>query len=107
MENILIFLCTVMLYGGAFCVFAPLGRPKKWAFSIALISLLSLPININGNVFTVIGNAKSEKSVYSVFSLYQHAGEDAVTIFSLAGYQKTGRNALTFVGVSVGQTADG
>lgn len=41
---------------------------------LAIIALLCLPLNINGNVFTVLGNAESPKNAYSVFSLYQKAG---------------------------------
>ena len=90
---------------------------KEWA----LIAVLFLPLNINGNVFTVFGSGVSDKSFYSVFSVYQEAegdavavlgsldqeaGRDAESFVGLVGYQKAGRNALLIIGISGYQKAD-
>ncbi|KKT82204.1 MAG: hypothetical protein A3B99_03545 [Candidatus Yanofskybacteria bacterium RIFCSPHIGHO2_02_FULL_44_12b] len=98
---------------------AVLGRRnfwKKWA----LISLLFLPLNINGNVLTVFGSGVSDKDFYSAFSVYQRANNDVVSIFGglwqesgrdvevlagLVGYQKAGRNASLMLGISGYQKA--
>lgn len=70
------------------------------------LAFLCLPVNINGNIFTVFGNAVSEKSVYSVWSFYQEAKEDAGSIFGLTAYQKAGRDALIAFGLVGYQKAE-
>ena len=66
--------------------------------------LLALPIDIGGNVFTIAGNAVAEKNIYSLFSVYQQAGQDAVTGLGLA-YQRAGQNAVTGLGLAIYQKA--
>ena len=109
MENLGLFVLTTLVYSGVWCY---LKRPNGllgYARRAGLMALLCLPININGNVFTVLGNAVSEKSVFSLCSLYQKAEKDAGTIIGLSGYQSAGQNAVTFIGLSgyqkAGQTA--
>ncbi len=53
-----------------------------------MATFIALPINIGGNVFTIAGNAVAEKNVYSIFSVYQKAGQNAVTLIGLAPYQR-------------------
>ncbi len=100
MENILLFAGTVIIYYLIlFIVFYEkpvLCTPQ--VKRIALIALLALPINIGGNVFTIAGNAVAEKSIYSIFSFYQKAGQDAFTVMGFP-YQKAGRNAVTIFGI--------
>lgn len=105
MENILLFVLTVFLYSAIWIWLSPPGSFGKYVKRVALIALLSVPININGRVFTVIGNAAGEKSVFSVFSLYQRADGDAVTFLGLSGYQRAGNNAVTGAGISGYQRA--
>lgn len=50
--------------------------------------LLCIPFNYNGDIYTVLGNAKSENNIYSVMSFYQNAKGEAFSFFSIAGYQK-------------------
>lgn len=73
---------------------------------LGLVALLCLPLNINGNVFTVLGNVHSTgvKNAYSVFSLYLNAENNA---YSLLGpmYQKTGRDAVAVIGFFNNQIA--
>ena len=102
MENILLFAITVGIYSFIWFLFTdPVGW-KKQVRRMALVALLVLPINIGGNVFTFAGNATAEKSIYSIFSLYQKAEQNATTIIGLA-YQKTGQNAVTFAGLAYQQ----
>src|SRR3989344_2961544 len=99
MENILLFAITVGIYSFIWFLFTdPVGW-KKQVRRMALVALLVLPINIGGNVFTFAGNATAEKSIYSIFSLYQKAGRDAVTAVGLT-YQKAGRDAVTAAGLT-------
>lgn len=105
-ENISFWVGSVILY--SFVWFLWDSAPPflgKWLKRTALIALLCLPININGNVFTVMGNATSEKSVYALFSIYQKAGQNAFTFFGLSGYQNAGQNAAIVVGLSGYQKA--
>ncbi len=105
MENIILFAVSVLLYCVLWFGFL---RPKsgvECAKRIALIAVLCIPFNINGNVFTVMGNATAERSIYSFFSLYQKADHDAVTVLGLTGYQQAGNNALTGIGLAAYQQA--
>ena len=108
MENILLFAVTLTLYSLVMgCVIMTLNK-FSWARFIkgtALMALLALPFNIGGNVFTIAGNATAEKSVYSLFSLYQQAGQDAVTGIGLA-YQQAKQDAVTGIGLAVYQKAE-
>ena len=105
MENILLFAVTLTLYSLVMgCVIMTLNK-FSWARFIkgtALMALLALPFNIGGNVFTIAGNATAEKSVYSLFSLYQQAGQDAVTGIGLA-YQQAKQDAVTIIGLAYQQ----
>lgn len=67
---------------------------------IFIMTLLCMPINIGGSIFTVLGNAQSEKNIYAILSLYQNAKEDAVSLVNLGGYQKAGGVAMTLLGAS-------
>ncbi|OGD25618.1 hypothetical protein A2819_02605 [Candidatus Azambacteria bacterium RIFCSPHIGHO2_01_FULL_40_24] len=105
MENILLFAFTVAIYSFVWFFFTdPIGW-KKQVKRMALVALLALPFNIDGNVFTIAGNATAEKSVYSVLSLYQRAEQNAVTLFGLAGYQKAGQDVETGIGLAGYQQA--
>jgi len=109
MENLALWLlatvgCSLVALIYYFCV------PESYNFrrtckTIALIALLTLPVNVNGYVFTIAGNAVGEKGVYSLFSLYQKSDGSVVTFIGLLGYQEAGHAALTFVGVSGYQRA--
>lgn len=77
------------------------------------------PFNMNGNIYTVFGSAKSEGNIYSVFSpyqsgkntfalvgsFYQQAENDAIVFLGLAGYQKAGNDAAVFIGLAGRQQA--
>ena len=104
MENIFLFITSVAVYWSAWFFYSATSL-KGYAKRAVLLALLCLPVNINGNVFTVAGNAVSEKSVYSVLSFYQDAGHNAITILSLLGYQNAGHNAITGIGISLYQNA--
>ncbi|MDO8676751.1 MAG: hypothetical protein Q7K16_03865 [Candidatus Azambacteria bacterium] len=100
MENILIFAVTAAVYYFVWFFFTdPVGW-KKQINRIALVAFLTLPLNIDGNVFTVIGNATSEKNVYSLSSVYQKAEKDTFTLISLLGTQRAGQDAITIIGFS-------
>ncbi|OGM99226.1 MAG: hypothetical protein A2915_02850 [Candidatus Yanofskybacteria bacterium RIFCSPLOWO2_01_FULL_41_34] len=108
MQNIINFSLTTILHFIIWLIFSMRGlhvkRKPKYAKEFAIVALLCLPLNINGNVFTVLGNASSSNNIYSIFSLYQKADQDA---FSLLGgiYQEAGYDATTFLGFEVYQKA--
>lgn len=104
MTNLIIFGVTVVLY---YAVSLVVKRPesiKNYFTRFILLAFLCMPININDNIFTVIGNATSEKNIYSIASLYQKAEKDAVAIVA-AGYQKAGQDAVILWGVAGDQQA--
>lgn len=106
MENIWLFIVTVTVYSLVMCcVILPDFNWSRFIKNTAIIALLVLPLNIGGNVFTIAGNVVSEKSVYSIFSLYQKAGQNAITLLSLTGYQQAGLNAVNFIGLTGYQKA--
>lgn len=83
----------------AYAIHSPV---KRWV----LIAVLTLPINIGGNVFTVMGNGHAEKSFFSIASMYQVASNDANNALSLFGYQRAGDTAFTLMGIPAWQTGD-
>jgi len=101
MDNIWFFLITVSVYSAIAISFGDYIRVslKKFFKVIVTAMLLALPIDIGGNVFTIAGNAVAEKNIYSLFSVYQQAGQDAVTGLGLA-YQRAGQNAVTGLGLA-------
>ena len=122
MENLVLFAATTLVYLGVWCwvVKRPDGL-VEYAKRTAVMALLCAPFNINGRVFTILGNSVSERGNFAVCSLYQKArgnalsifgpfnfqsaGRDAVTIIGLSGYQSARQNALTFIGLSGYQSA--
>jgi hypothetical protein len=110
MENLWIFAVTLVLYslvlyfGVTYLVVKPISI-KMGLKRLALLALLCLPLDINGYVFTVIGNGVGQKGIYSFCSLYQKTKGDALTMISLAGYQNAGRDAVTLIGITGYQNA--
>jgi len=106
MENIWLFLLSVWVYSAVWGLIQTPPLPlKKLLKAVALIALLCLPLNIDGHVFTVIGNAKGEKGVYSLCSFYQESKGNVFTIVGVGGYQKAGRDAATLIGLAGYQKA--
>lgn len=111
MDNTLLFAVTVVAYSVIWALFDAITDepiPFRQGLTVkrmAWMMILCLPVNINGNLFTVIGNAKSSRDIYSVGSLYQKATGDAVTMLG-AGYQRAGRDAINTMGLAGYQNAD-
>ncbi len=106
MKNIALFAVTVPGYFGLWWWLG--GAPEEvsgYAFQLGILALLCAPWNINGNIWTVLGNAESEKSIYSLCSLYQKAGKHAVTIIGVSSQQHAERNAVMGIGISFLQNA--
>src|SRR3989338_6635158 len=105
MDNIWFFLITVSVYSAIAISFGDYIRVslKKFFKVIVTAMLLALPIDIGGNVFTIAGNAVAEKNIYSLFSVYQQAGQDAVTGLGLEIYQKAGRGARVPISIALYQ----
>ena len=101
MENILLFLLTVAVYSTVICWFFR-NDWTRYIKRLAFVALLALPINIGGNVFTIAGNAVAEKNIYSLFSFYQRAGQNASTGCGLT-YQQARQNAMTIFGLAYQQ----
>lgn len=130
MENIWLFLLTVFAYWmGWWAITSDYG----WEFAesklkaLSIIAALAMPFNIDGNVFTVAGNAVAEDSIYSVFSIYQKAEKgtavvvfptfsvqeapgpngNAISLFGISAYQKAGNLALNGAGINLHQESEG
>lgn len=110
MENIALWISTVIIYLSVWLEVSRMNN-HEWPKSkrsilkiLALLAVLCLPINVGGSdIFTIAGNASSSGSVYSIASLYQNAGKDAVSLLGLLTCQKAGRNSVIVLGVSVCQ----
>lgn len=105
-QNILLFFASVIGYfflWGLWEIYrAYKGYPehtvKRNLLTLATIALLCIPFTINGNVYTVIGNARSENSIYSVFSAYQDAKKNAFAVFGV-GYIGGDKDAVEAIGI--------
>jgi len=105
MTNLMLFALTTLTYFAIWCRLEKSRGLAGYAKKACLTALLCIPFNINGNIWTVLGNAESEKSIYSLCSLYQKAKNEAVTLIGLAGYQSAGQDAVTIFGFSGYQSA--
>lgn len=107
LSNLILFFITVVGYFFLLSVSCPAKSKRQIAARLCILALLSAPFNIGGNIFTVLGNALSEKSVYSVTSVFQDAKKgDAITLFSPFGFQYAEKgSALTLFGVVADQRA--
>ena len=99
------FVLTTLTYFAIWCRLEKSRGLAGYAKKACLTALLCIPFNINGNIWTVLGNAESEKSIYSLCSLYQKAKNEAVTLIGLAGYQSAGQDARTDIGLAGYQSA--
>ena len=103
MTNLLLFVLTVAAYLATSCMVDMLEHKNTTKHTVRTrlvwLAFLCVPFNINGHVFTVLGNATSEKNILSICSLYQKAGRDTINIFGLAGYQKAGRDTANIFGL--------
>ncbi|MDP2593917.1 MAG: hypothetical protein Q8P36_01075 [bacterium] len=125
MVNLLLWVLTIVGYSAVVLIGLEIAQKctfRRTCQTIALIALLTLPVNISGHVLTIGGNAVGEKGVYSLFSLYQKTGGDAMTVIGISGYQqaehdaavgigisgyqKAGHDAMTFIGISGYQQAE-
>lgn len=106
MKNLVLFVVTVTGYFGAWWYIggAPEGA-SDYALRLGILALLSAPWNINGNIWTIIGNAESEESIFALFSFYQKAENDTLAVFGLLLYQDAGEDAYLVMGVSIWQSA--
>src|SRR3989338_8618180 len=105
MKNLALFVATVAGYFGIWWYFG--GAPEGfsgYAMRLGILALLSAPFNVKGTIWTVLGNAESEKSIYSLFSLYQKAGQHAFMFCGVAFYQRAGAQTETPYGLAVIQT---
>ncbi|MDD5290182.1 MAG: hypothetical protein PHT40_03240 [Patescibacteria group bacterium] len=101
MNNFFWFLLSTIVFSGIwYLIKKPKG--KKLLKSVVIISLLSVPYNINNTIITPLGSGQG-KNIFSLFSLYQRAdktsysmlggiyqrsNECSFAIFNLFGYQK-------------------
>lgn len=115
MENISLFVTSIIIYflvteiyePTSFFLFFDVFDVSRGLKKLGIIALLCLPINIDGNVFTVAGNAVAEKNIFSVFSFFQEAKNgSAVSILGIGNVQIVEKNALTFLGFPFYQRAN-
>jgi hypothetical protein len=102
MVNIILFVISVSLYYVAynlarrFLLYNPMTVTKNMKV-LAIITLLCIPLNVNGNIFTVLGNAHG-RNVISILSFYQKAEQDIFSISGFLNYQDAGNDAVILVG---------
>ena len=107
MTNLLWLLVSVSVYSFIFWL---VSKSKDFSFQkrvthTFVITLLCIPFNLNGDIYTVFGSAKNEEGgVYSIFSLYQESNLDTVSILGSI-YQKADGNAFIMLGISGYQEA--
>ena len=103
-ENIVLFTTSVLVYTVAYFTvgifyFRTLLTVRKILKIMFIFALLCLPLNINGHVLTIAGNAVGEQGVFSLFSFYQKAENGAaVSILSIFNSQIAKRDALSVIG---------
>jgi len=98
-----VYLCYGHYNGTALLDSISLGKNMKY---LAVIALLALPVNNNGHVFTVFGNAVGEKGVYSIAPFYQKSDGDVVAVLAPLTYQESSKgNAFAIVGIPSYQSA--
>ncbi len=105
MENLTFFLLgsiTVLLVSGAISRKYESKVPKflkKLRNRVIVSVVLTMPLNIGGNVFQIIGYGTSNGKMFSVISFYQEAKGTAGSIIAF-GYQKSKtKNTATVVGI--------
>lgn len=106
MKNLALFVLTVAGWFGAWWYIG--GTPEgagEYLFRLGILAFLSVPFNINGNIWTVLGNAESEGSIYSFFPLYQKARRRAGTIVGVLSYQDAKEIAYIMFGFLTWQEA--
>lgn len=104
MRNVVLFLVSVAIgYLGWRWLENPTNRTSEM-IKLGVLAALFLPVNIKGNIFTLCGSVHSKKNAYSLFSPFQSADGDAISVFG-AGYQRVGRNAIVLVGLTGYQQA--
>lgn len=77
---------------------------KKSLAGLGILVLLFMPFNVGGNVYTILGSARSENNIFSIFSVYQDAKKDVFAVVNV-GYQNAGNTALQGLGLAY-QSAD-
>ncbi len=65
---------------------------------------LWLPYKINGNHYSLFGGF-SETSIYSLFGIFLHAGNNTVQFYGINLYQHAGNVAIQGLGISLYQHA--
>lgn len=109
MVNLVIFLITVasLLFGWIIyrIYFFENTSGKKMGKVLAILIVLFVPFNLNGNVWTILGNGESEKNMFSVASFYQKANGHAISALGVLNYQEAEDMATTIVGVTGYQKA--
>lgn len=104
MFNILLWVSTTSLYSWLWCLWQTPKSLGEYVWTVAIIAFLSIPFEINGSVWTVLGNARSKQNIFGLLSLYQVAEYSAFSILGSV-YQKAGVDAATVVGISIYQKA--
>ncbi len=103
MKNILLWIATTIAYFLLLCAVGGSTVSGHLVLTLTVVALLCAPFNINGNIFTVLGNAESEKNNFSLVSIYQKAGKSAFALTNL--FQEAGKNAWIITGLCISQKA--
>lgn len=99
MDNMVFYFLGTGIYWTTYQVFV-VGNSKKSLRNLAVIALLALPLNVNGNVYTVIGNTIDDRGInnmYSAFSMIQTTENNTASLISLFQKSRKG-SAFSAVG---------
>ncbi len=113
MENFWLWILTVVVYSVITLAFCEVennlkSRARMAARVLAWVMILCAPFNVNGNIFTVLGNATSEKNIYSVLSVYQNAdGGNAFSALGFFTYQEAKEDSNVLLGITSCQKSGG
>ena len=96
--NLALFVLTTLGYGFVAHEFLDLlpETVGEWVAFGFILSVLCAPFTKDGNVYTVLGNALSEKNSYALFSLIQCAEESAWAFASCIQVSNRSRSAFNF-----------
>ncbi len=103
MLNLIIFLSSVALVFAAWSGYRKDSdkktSTKQHVIALLVISLLFLPLNIDGTVYTILGSGNAENNFNSVFSFYQDAKDGKANQLFGIGFQFAKKGCFTGLGL--------
>ena len=100
MRNLILFVLTMLGYG--FLVYTYVWEPhtiEGWITFGVVLGVLCAPFHKDGNVYTILGNAVSEKNSYAILPLLQNAKENSYAAISF--FQNAEKEAFSFINLGI------